>query len=71
MSTDTEKQERLNTRIAGLLRKAERTDNAAEAEAFMAKAEELMLRYAISRASLEQLGKVAKDPITTLKHFSF
>lgn len=43
--------------IAGLLAKAERTDNAAEAEAYMAKAEELMLKNGIDRANLQ--SKVA------------
>lgn len=43
----------IETRIANLLAKAEGTDNAHEAEAYMAKAEELMLKFGIERANLE------------------
>lgn len=39
--------------IAKLLAKAEGTDNAHEAEAFMAKAEKLMLQHGVERAALE------------------
>ncbi len=45
--------ERLLTRIRGLLTKAESTDFAEEADAFMAKAQELMTRYCIDRTMLE------------------
>jgi hypothetical protein len=43
----------LETKIANLLAKAESTNHPAEAEAFMAKAEELMLKHGIERAMLE------------------
>jgi hypothetical protein len=43
----------LETKIANLLAKAESTNHPAEAEAFMAKAEELMLKHGIERATLE------------------
>lgn len=43
----------LETKIAGLLAKAEGTTNPHEAEAFMAKAEELMLKHGIERAMVE------------------
>lgn len=49
MSTDT----KLQDKIAALLRKAERTDNQKEAEAFAAKAEELILKWGIDRAMLQ------------------
>lgn len=44
--------EAMLTRIRGLLAKAERTDNPHEADAFSAKAAELMARYAIDRMML-------------------
>ena len=43
----------IEDKIAKLLAKAEGTDNAHEAEAFMAKAEELMLQHGVERAHLE------------------
>ncbi len=46
-------QERLFTRIRGLLTKAESSDFAEEADAFMAKAQELMTRYCIDRTMVE------------------
>ena len=54
--------------IAKLLAKAEGTTNQHEAEAFMAKAEELMLKHGIERAELEakQVGATKKTtPIVT------
>lgn len=47
-------------KIEGLLRKAERTDNAQEAETFYAKAQELMAKWAIDEAMLrsESPGRV-------------
>lgn len=45
--------DKIKARIAALLAKAERTDNDAEAQAYLAKAEDLMLRHAIERADLE------------------
>lgn len=47
----------IETTIAALLAKAEGTTNAAEAEAYMAKAEKLMLQHGIERANLEAKGK--------------
>lgn len=49
MSTDT----KIQDRISALLRKAERTDNQAEAEAFSKKAEELILKWGVDRALLQ------------------
>lgn len=49
----------IETTIANLLAKAEGTTNAHEAEAFMAKAETMMLQHGIERANLE-----AKKPGT-------
>ena len=43
----------IETKIAKLLAKAEGTTNAHEAEAFMAQAEKLMLKYGIDQANLE------------------
>ena len=46
-------EERMFTRIRGLLAKAEATDYAEEADAFMAKAQELMTRNCIDRTMVE------------------
>jgi uncharacterized protein DUF2786 len=54
MSTDqTRGMSRLLARVRGLLNKAESTEFPEEAEALTAKAQELMARYAIDRAALE------------------
>jgi hypothetical protein len=52
-NTGSSEEERLFTRIRGLLTKAESSDFAEEADAFMAKAQELMTRYCIDRAMVE------------------
>jgi hypothetical protein len=57
----------LREKIAGLLAKAERTDNEHERDAFTAKAEELMLKYGIEQAELESLGKVNPEDIIEIK----
>lgn len=56
----------LETKIAALLAKAESTTHPAEAEAFMAKAEELMLRHGIERANLaaKRPGQKREDIVT-------
>jgi Protein of unknown function (DUF2786) len=46
-------EERMFTRIRGLLTKAEASDYAEEADAFMTKAQELMTRYCIDRTMVE------------------
>jgi hypothetical protein len=46
-------EERMFTRIRGLLTKAEASDYAEEADAFMKKAQELMTRYCIDRTMVE------------------
>lgn len=52
----------MRERIAALLRKAESTNSPEEAEALTAKAEELMIKYSIEQADLEQKGQqVAAD----------
>jgi hypothetical protein len=51
------------SKIAGLLAKAERTDNEHEAEAYTAKAEALMLQMGIERAELQAVGTVKAEPI--------
>lgn len=50
-------------KIAGLLAKAERTDNAHERDAYNKMAEKLMLRLGIHRAELEAVGAVKKEAI--------
>ncbi len=49
----SQEEERMFTRIRGLLTKAESSDYAEEADAFMAKAQELMTRYCIDRTMVE------------------
>jgi hypothetical protein len=51
--TGSSEEERLLTRIRGLLTKAESSDFAEEADAFMTKAQELMTRYCIDRTMVE------------------
>jgi hypothetical protein len=48
-------------KIAGLLAKAEGTDNPHERDAFSAKAEKMMLALGIERAELEASGKGSED----------
>ena len=66
MTATTATLEKMQSRIAALIAKAE-DEGATEAEAFvfMAKAEELMVRYAIDRSQLEGKGKLTKEPITS------
>jgi hypothetical protein len=52
-SVRSPEEERVFTRIRGLLTKAESSDYAEEADAFMAKAQELMTRYCIDRTVVE------------------
>jgi hypothetical protein len=52
-NTGSHEQERLFTRIRGLLTKAESSDFAEEADAFMTKAQELMTRYCVDRTMVE------------------
>jgi hypothetical protein len=51
--TGSREEERLLTRIRGLLSKAESSDFAEEADAFMTKAQEMMTRYCIDRTMVE------------------
>lgn len=50
-------------KIAGLLAKAERTDNEHERDTYTKKAETLMLRLGIERAELESVGEVKPEEI--------
>jgi hypothetical protein len=62
MSTDQPRgTRRLLARVRGLLNKAEATEFPEEAEALTAKAQELMARYAIDRAALEDATPSAVD----------
>ena len=61
-----EAHEKMTKRISALIAKAESTTSPEEAAVFMAKAEELMLKHAIDRAKLEQLGKLAKEDIKAI-----
>lgn len=56
MSDTTETPAKVLDRIRGLLAKAERTDNTHEAEAFAAKAAELMDRYRVDVATIRGTG---------------
>jgi hypothetical protein len=51
------------TKIQALLAKAERTEFEHEAEAFYAKAEELMTKHAVERWQLAKAGDVAAKPV--------
>lgn len=57
MSTMTETPAKILDRIRGLLAKAERTDNPHEAEAFAAKAAELMDKYRVDSAAVRGTGE--------------
>ena len=58
--------EAMTKRISALMAKADSTDSPEEAQAFYAKAEQLMLQYAIDRASLEKGSKVEKEEVITV-----
>lgn len=66
----SEQAARLLPRIRALLAKAESTDHPAEAEAFTAKAQELMTRHAIDEALLaaDDQGAVDVDAVRVLVH---
>jgi len=55
--------EDMKRKIAGLLAKAERTDNDHERDTFNAAAERMMLRLGIERAELEAVGEVKAEEI--------
>jgi len=59
--------ERQIERIQALLAKAEATTHPAEAEAYMAKAQELMTKYAIDELMLTASGKKGSGEITTIE----
>src|SRR3546814_127112 len=52
-------------RVQAMLAKAESTQFPAEAEALLAKAQELMSRHAIDEAMLQSAGRAASDAVTT------
>jgi hypothetical protein len=60
-------------KVQALLKKAEGTDNANEAETFFAKANELMVKYAIDeetvRAEMRRAGKGVEEPV--VENFMF
>lgn len=49
--------------IAGLIRQAEGTNNAEEAETFLARAQELMVKYAIEEAELDGARETEDNPL--------
>lgn len=63
-STSPEKLEQMAARIRALLAKAERTDNEAEAAAYMAKAEELRDKYRIEEETLIASDQFSLTPVT-------
>lgn len=65
MSTLDEMQEKMMARVEALLAKAESTEFPEERDSFIAKAQELMTKYAIEEASLRQ-GKSADE--VTVEH---
>lgn len=67
MTTDTKRQAIL-TKVRAILDKAESTTYGAERDAFLAKADELMLRYAIAEQELVDAGK-APDTKPELRNF--
>jgi hypothetical protein len=56
-------EEKYAEKIAKLIAKAESTNHVEEAEAFFAKAQELMTEYAITEAMLDQVRGVERDEI--------
>ncbi len=54
------------TRVQGLIAKAESTEFPDEAEALLAKAQELMSRHAIDAAMLERAGRRQRDELTSV-----
>jgi len=54
----------IETTIAALIRKAERTKFEAEADVFMAKAQELMVKHAIDIAAIEVVTGERKEEIS-------
>jgi hypothetical protein len=62
----TEQQDKMYNRIRGLLRKAEGTNNEHEAEAFFAKAQELIMRYAIDEERMWSDDPEKRSKIETL-----
>lgn len=61
MSSETEEQERRLRKIRGLLAKAENAGTPEEAEAFSAKAEELIAKYAIDLATIKATGGQTRE----------
>lgn len=55
------------SKIAKLLAKAESSTHPAERDAFMAKAEQMMLRLGIERAELEAVGDATKEQIVEVQ----
>lgn len=71
MSTDPKFSiEDMKRKIAGLLAKAEATDNEEEQRAFSEKAEHLMVRLGIDAAELQSQGKVMAEDIVEV-HLTF
>ena len=60
--------EKLKSKIAKMLAKAERTENEHERETFTAAAERMMLRLGIEKAELEAAGEVKPEEIIEERH---
>ena len=65
--TDDDRRASKLSAVRALLAKAERTEFPEEARALTAKAQELMIRYALTEAQLQASNRTAKDQVVTVE----